>query len=286
MDFQMLKVFCAVAKSGTFLSASKNLNYAQSHISTKMQQLESELNTTLFYRNNRGVSLTPKGEVFLNYAEKILSTAKNATVAMNENNEASGELKIGSLDSIAQMTLPKVLSTYHEKYPEVSLSLETGNSESLVAKVLERSLDLAFIAGGIWHADLATKLYCKDQMVLVSDKTLQNEDLKSLLAQKTLLLYQKGCFYRSTLEKLLQEQKFTTKNKMEFNSSGAILANISSGFGISYLPITLVNQSFQRDFLTLHQVPKPYDSIEIYLVYRKDRCLDYAFTEFLSSVQN
>ncbi len=72
MDIQLLKVFFATAQEGSISKAAQRLNFVQSNVTHKIQQLEADLQTQLFYRHNRGITLTPSGQILLSYAEKIL----------------------------------------------------------------------------------------------------------------------------------------------------------------------------------------------------------------------
>ena len=73
MEFKDLEIFQTVAQKGTVTEAAKELRYVQSNITSRIQKLETELNTPLFNRHNRGMSLTPEGKKLLVYCEKILS---------------------------------------------------------------------------------------------------------------------------------------------------------------------------------------------------------------------
>lgn len=76
---------------------------------------QHKLNTPLFYRNNRGVELTPKGKLFLQYSEQILKLISDAETAMNDTDNAHGSLSVGSLETIAQIHLPGLLSEYCQR---------------------------------------------------------------------------------------------------------------------------------------------------------------------------
>ena len=114
MDLQTMKIFHTVAKEGSFSAASHKLNYAQSNISIKMQQLESDMQSPLFYRHNRGITLTLKGTLLLQYSEKILRLLDETSSAMLEDGSARGTLSIGSMETVASIYLPKILSKYHK----------------------------------------------------------------------------------------------------------------------------------------------------------------------------
>jgi len=154
MDLQSIQFFSAVAETGSFSGAARSLRYAQSNISTKISALETELGAALFYRDNRGVTLTPKGKEFQQYSQKILFLVSEAKSVMEEDETARGHLRIGSLSSIAETRLPRLLTAFHKENPEVALSVTTGITDELLAGVLDRKLDGAFIAGSARHPDL------------------------------------------------------------------------------------------------------------------------------------
>ena len=68
--YEFFKIFLEVANSNSFLEASNKLYVSQPAISKSMSKLEEDLNVTLFYRANKGISLTPSGEILYNYLKK------------------------------------------------------------------------------------------------------------------------------------------------------------------------------------------------------------------------
>ena len=70
LNMNSLKIFLEVANSNSFLEASNKLYVSQPAISKSMSKLEEDLNVTLFYRANKGISLTPSGEILYNYLKK------------------------------------------------------------------------------------------------------------------------------------------------------------------------------------------------------------------------
>lgn len=72
MELKDLEIFQLVAEKGTVTEVAKELNYVQSNITSRIQKLEAELNTPLFHRHRRGMTLTPEGKKLLSYSEKIL----------------------------------------------------------------------------------------------------------------------------------------------------------------------------------------------------------------------
>ena len=72
LTLQKLKYVVTVAQHGSFHKAARALFISQPSLSTAIQEIEEELNITIFRRTNRGVQLTPSGMEFLPYAHQIL----------------------------------------------------------------------------------------------------------------------------------------------------------------------------------------------------------------------
>ncbi len=135
MDIQEMKYFCAVASEGSLSRAAQKLHYAQSNLSTKIIQLEQEIGCPLFYRNNHGVTLTPKGELLLKYATNLINLAEETMIAVRDDTTAQGMLKIGSMESTVVAYLSEFLAGFHEKNPQVAVQVESGTTERILQKV-------------------------------------------------------------------------------------------------------------------------------------------------------
>ena len=180
MDLQVLHFFVTVAQEGGFTAASEKLHYAQSNLSTRIRQMEEELGETLFYRQKRGVILTAKGEIFYEYAKRILAMSEEAESVMRDMDHARGTLRIGSIEAAAFGDLPKLFSSYHREYPDVKLSLTTDLNDVFQNLVLNRELDGAFVAESVNHQDIDELFLKKDRLILVKSVEDQTEDIQEL----------------------------------------------------------------------------------------------------------
>ena len=131
MDIQLLKVFYAVAQEGSISKAANKLTFAQSNVTHKIQQLEADLQTQLFYRHNRGITLTPPGQILVSYAEKILHVIQEARAAVGDSSVPAGPLRIGAVETTAAVRLPALLADYHREYPAVDFALITVRPSSI-----------------------------------------------------------------------------------------------------------------------------------------------------------
>ena len=100
MDFVALEIFCAVAAEGSVTRAAERLQRVQSNVTTRVRQLEDELGSALFLRENKRMALTPEGQIFLGYAQRLLALAEEARQALQPS-QPQGRLRLGAMESSA-----------------------------------------------------------------------------------------------------------------------------------------------------------------------------------------
>ncbi|WP_284640736.1 LysR family transcriptional regulator [Paenibacillus silviterrae] len=281
MDLHALKVFRLVARMGSISSAARELNFAQSNITTKIQQLENHLQTTLFYRNNRGTTLTPKGRMLLTYAEKIFQLIDETNKAMKDEEIPKGPLIIGSMETTAAVRLPSLLSKYHREYPDVDLTLLTGPTEQHIQGVLQYDLDGAFVAGPVDHPELIQKKLIEEELVLITDMLHPSMSSIKDIRTRTLLVFRSGCSYRAKLQQWLHQEGITPNKIMEFGTLEAILGCVSAGLGVSMLPYAVVDKYVQDGSLKQHPIPNPYGKVDTVFIYRKDTFMPTSLVRFI-----
>lgn len=284
MDIQQLRYFCAVASEGSVSKAAHRLHYAQSNLSTKILQLEREIGSPLFYRNNHGVTLTPKGELLLKYATDLIGLAEDALVAVKDDASAQGTLKIGSMESTVAAYLPQFLTRFRGEHPQITVQVEAGATDPLLQKVLGHRLSGAFVAGPVKHPQLFVKPVRTEELCLVAAKDLVPDgEIQTALAQP-LLVFPHGCSYRRSLEHLMKESGRFAGKIYEFNTLSAIFASVCAGLGIAMFPRSCVELYSRRDSLTVLKVPEKYALVPTVFVYSKDCFLSSAMCSFINAI--
>ena len=286
MDLQILRFFITVAETGNITAAAERLHYAQSNLSTRIRQLENELDTTLFYRNKRGTVLTSNGEAFYRSAKQIIRLADEAVItAKDDGRHARGKLTIGSLEAVAQHHLPTLLSQYHRENPDVRIAIQVDMNDVFLEKVLDHSLDGAFIARPVPQDDLIIVPFCKEKMLLVAAASEKFSTIEDALTNLSIITFPEGSIFRHMLESLPEFRKTTGQNSFtELNSLGAILAHLSAGFGCSYLPESIVKPYLEQKILRSFRSAGKRPELEVTFVYNKDHVMDTAFRLFLGKL--
>ncbi|MFP3919267.1 LysR family transcriptional regulator [Lysinibacillus telephonicus] len=282
MDLQSLKIFQTVAKLGSISQAARELQYAQSNITMKIQQLESDLQTTLFYRHNRGTALTAKGIMLLAYTQKIFNLIEETKSVMNDDQTPKGQLTIGSMETTAAVRLPALLSRYHKDFPDVDLTIKTGPTKQNIQGILQYELDGAFVAGPIGHPELIEKEVFEEELVLITDSIDPPISSFEDFQTRTLLVFHNGCSYREKVEQWLQKEGLIPNKVMEFGTIDAIIGCVEGGLGISMLPQSVVAKNVQNGTLRQYSLPNEYGKVKTVFIYRKDKYLPASLKEFIN----
>ena len=136
LNMNSLKIFLEVANSNSFLEASNKLYVSQPAISKSMSKLEENLNVTLFYRANKGISLTPSGEILYNYlkkAEDLLLTCQRELTSINDIEESS--LVIGVQSHIVRNYLMNKIDDFRLKHPKIKIELIDMSTNQLLEQL-------------------------------------------------------------------------------------------------------------------------------------------------------
>lgn len=281
MEFKDLEIFRVVAQTGTVTAAARELKYVQSNITARIQKLENEMNTQLFNRHNRGMSLTPEGKKLLVYSEKILSLTNEMRKVIQSKAEPAGKLEIGTVETVIQ--LPHILSAYNQKYAKVDMSLFSGVTYQLQEDVLNHKLDGAFVTETELHPDLVAHEVFNEELVLISDGTTTSlEQLKT----KPFLCFSKGCGYRARLEKWYADENIIPQKVMEFGTLETILSSVAVGLGVTFVPRAAVSSLVEKGLVQCHKLPEEYSRINTIFIRRADAYLTSTIEKFIETIED
>ncbi|MDB0440521.1 LysR substrate-binding domain-containing protein [Clostridioides difficile] len=288
MELKHLKTFLTLSKIKNFTKTAEYLNYAQSNITTQIQQLETELDVRLFERIGKSVTLTREGEKLIPYAKKMIllsSDIKN----MYENQGDSGRIVIGASESICIFKLPKIIKIYKEKYPNVDLFLRILDSSDFIPLLADNTIDIAFILDSPITDKSVVSVLENNEPICVLSVPESKLALKENVSIKDFqdipfILTGEGCCYRSLFEKELSESSVVPKIILETGSIQVIKQTVLSGLGLCLLPELAVEKELKR-----HELIKiPYSinyNIVSQLIYHKDKWLSKNLCDFISIVK-
>ncbi|MCP9820507.1 LysR family transcriptional regulator [Synechococcus sp. Cruz-9H2] len=258
-----LRILRAISSEGSFKKAADSLYVTQPAVSLQIQNLEKQLDVSLFDRGGRKAQLTEAGHLLLSYCDRILSQCQEACRALDDlHNLRGGSLIVGASQTTGTYLMPRMIGLFRQKYPDVSVQLQVHSTRRTSWSVANGQIDLAII-GGELPSELVDLLqvvpYTNDELVLVLPvkhplarlPELNKDDLYRLGfvcldAQSTTRKMVDQLLARSGLE--VQRLKI----EMELNSFEAIKNAVQSGLGAAFLPVV----SIERELATgsLHRL--------------------------------
>jgi DNA-binding transcriptional LysR family regulator len=241
-------------------------------VTQRIKALEAETGTALFERHSRGMTLTGAGRRLLPYAQKMAALAREALLAARDDGEPKGPLAIGSMETTAAVRLPALLASFHRRFPAVDLSLRTAPTADLVTSVLDGTLDGAFVAGPIDHAELEALTAFREELVLITARRF--ESLHALRAGTpesgpTALVFRIGCTYRHRLEQLFVEFGWPSAARCELGTLDGMIGCVAADMGVALLPRAVVERSELAGSISIHGLKPSQARVETLFILRR-----------------
>lgn len=286
MDIKQLEAFVAVAKNQSFSKAAKELYLTQPTISSHIQNLENEMQTSLFNRNSKSITLTDSGYILFNHAIAILNDCKRA---VNDIRDYQGKIE-GNVDLVytcvpGEAILPPMIKKFSSQYPGATFTLKNMTHDQAISELNNDNASLC-LTSTITESDrLVYTLFSKNDLVLVCppDLDIKNKDgFVSLESFKKLPLILKSdeSLDGDYLSRKLNSVGINSKDlhiRAYIDSDNLIMSMVSAGIGS-----TLVTNG-------LAQYGKRYNNFNIYRIENlsmvSDHYLVYSDKKFLSPTE-
>jgi len=177
------EIFIEVASCLSFSRASEILFISQPAISRHMKALETFYKTTLFERKGSSIQLTRGGQLLLNRlkeAKKLQGQLEFELSVLKDHLNAKGQLRLGASTTVALYIIPKILSAFHQKYPEVKISLLNRNTDTIVKALMDGDIEIGIVEGKKKNSSILYQPFLTDEVVAVCST-------KSPIAKKRVL---------------------------------------------------------------------------------------------------
>ncbi|MGB0977226.1 MAG: LysR substrate-binding domain-containing protein [Prolixibacteraceae bacterium] len=168
MDFRSI-VFLSVARQLNFTKAAEELHISQPAVTKHIKLLEESLETTLFERKGNRIALTDEGYIVQKHYLAMHEIEDTLGYELQQrNNKTQGVLRIGGSSTIAQYVLPPIIAKFHQRYPNVRISLVNSNSFHILEMLHNNHIDIAFVENHSTRSDLNYKYWMDDELVIIT----------------------------------------------------------------------------------------------------------------------
>ncbi len=241
MELRQLTALAAVADSGSFSAAARNLHTVQSNVSTHIARLERELGVTLVDRSSG--SLTEEGQAVLRRVRHItheIEAIESDVAALRD--EVAGDVRLGCIGTTGRWLVPLVLEQLDQLHPKVRAVVVDATTTSLVPQLLVNRLDVAVVNLPVPDPEVATEpLFDEDRLLIVpADHVLVGKGRVALeeLGNHELLLEPKGTSFRDELDLEAARAGVELRPRAEVDGLRLIATLAFQGFGAAIIPAT------------------------------------------------
>lgn len=250
ISLEYYKIFYYVVKMGSFTAAAEKLNISQPAVSQAVKLLERELGGNFFLRTQKGVRMTPEGDMLFSYIssgyETILKGEENLRKLLDLEN---GEIRIGASDMTLQFYLLPYLEEFHKRYPGIKVSVTNGPTPETLSYLYEGKIDFGIVSEPFMAKPEVTSLRVEEiQDIFVagnsfahlSDKELEYKELEEL----PIICLEGLTSTRTYVDEILKNNGVVLKTEFELATSDMIVQ-----FSLRNLGVGSVVRDFAREYI-------------------------------------
>ncbi len=277
LTLRQLEVFEAAARHLNYTRAADELHMTQPAVSMQVKQLEQSLGVELFEQLGKRLYLTEAGREVLAYARAVTQQLDELEGVLNRIKGLSGGRLRVSVATTANYFVPTLLGAFSRRYPDVTVTLDVTNRETLLRQLAENTVDLVIMGQPPAEADVEAEPFLDNPLVVVAppEHTLAKKKRIPLtrLQEETFLVRESGSGTRSAMERFFAEHGIRIKTGMEVGSNEAIKQSVQAGLGLGLLSRATIEQELALGRLVVLDVEDFPIMRHWYVVHRRGKRL-------------
>lgn len=266
----------AVVDEGTFGRAAARLGFTQSAVSQQIAALEEMVGQRLFDRpaGPHPPRLTPAGEVLLRHAELLIDATEDGERELDRFAKGvTGNLRIGTFQSISARVLPLTLRRLREDAVDVEITLveEDVEQHTRLEQLARGDVDLAFLAGEV-DPSFESRFLGADPHVAIVPQDHPDEPVELLTLSGTALVGQPSddtC--GRMVDRGLERLGVTPRYAFRSHDNGAVQGMVAAGVGIAIVPLLTVDTADPA--ISLRSTDPEIPPRQLSIVWCRDRTL-------------
>lgn len=271
MNSHSLILFLSLADNLHFGKTSREHHVSPSALSRSIKQLEDELGTQLFLRDNRSVRLTREGQQFREYATEVISGWQTMRQSFKQDQLIlQGELSLYCSVTASYSFLYDILSSFRQEYPRIEMKLHTGDAAKAVERIQEGLEDIAIGARpDSLPTGVAFQPIARSALRFIgpqSPQLLTEEQVKHPSAASwrdvPMILSEEG-LARTRTDRWLKNHSIKPRIYAQVSGNEAIVSMVSLGFGIGVVPQIVLDNSPLSARIRTYEIQPPLTAYDI-----------------------
>ena len=280
MDFKQLETFITIVKTKSFTKTADVLYITQPSVTNHIQALESELNTSLFVRTRRSVTLTQAGSIVYKHALNILASYDEIIRDLDiYSQNLKGPLNICVSSVPRKIILPNLIEKFSKLFPDISFNISNDDSRTVIDSILVGETDFGIVGLKISNPKLIYTQIMDDHIVYVVNKDaypdLKNYSVINIedLSNDKIILREIGSGTRQIVEDELKRNNslnVISNSVATIHDTNTILDLITKGVGSGFISQRMLNLSDFKDKVKILNIKNLYLNRKFYFVYNKN----------------
>ena len=289
MNISQLETLQTISKTLSFRKAGEQLNLTQPAVSAQIKSLEDEFGAVLVDRN-QPVTLTDRGKVFLEHAERILGIVEELKQKLSDLNQIpQGHIILGTTTSIAIQILPRVLSYFQNQFPLIKTSIQSMSSSQVLASVENGSVDIGigYLTDKTTLVETSVLYYDTFELVTSPVHPLAKASLVTIemLKDVPLILLSPDTVGRRFVDRIFREHQIQPNIVMELNSSEEVKRMAELNLGAAVVSKLSISGELKRGTLKMIPVRDLEASHPVGVMTKSGRYVNSAMRQFLSDLK-
>ena len=264
VKLESYRVFKEVAEVGNITAAAQALYISQSAVSQSIKQLENDLQTRLFSRNSRGVTLTAEGRMLYEYVRSAMGLLETGEAKLSQTRELQmGQLIIGASDTVTSQFLLPYLDSFHREHPAIHIQIISGRSHKVLGLLRSGKVDIAFASTPADLTSLETYPCFPTHSIFVAgagypcdfDHVYSLEEMSAF----PLILLERKASSRLYLERFFLQNGLKLNPEIELGARSLLVDLAAIGFGVAGVTEEFVTRDLEsgrlRQLKTSFQIP-------------------------------
>lgn len=294
IPYEWYKVFYLASSLKSYTKAGESQFISQSAVSQTIRQLEESLNVKLFYKEGRQIKLTREGEVLYEHIAPAVKLIEKGEATLRDRGAlATGSIKLGASDTLSRFLLLPFIKAFHEKRPEIMLTINNRPSPISSELVQKGEIDFAIVN---YESTLETKslevipLIQAENVFVATTAFLENRGFSKerislkKLSKCPLITLEPKSTTRRLLDKFLAEKKIIWNPEFEGGSVDLILEMASIGIGVGFVPKMAVGK-WHDENLKILSLNETIPTTEVCIVKHPQMPLSPAAAECLNALK-
>jgi LysR family transcriptional regulator, transcriptional activator of the cysJI operon len=290
VSIENLRLIRDVAQQKSVSKAAKLNEISQSAASQQLQDLERELNITLFDRSTRPLTVTPAGKLYVEFCRDVLRRREELQAALNNlKKELNGTVRVAAIYSVGLSEMAQIENRFAARFPDAELQVSYLRPERVYEAVEQDEADLGLMSYAESSREVVALAWREEEMVVALAPSHPLAGARSIAAAELdgeqFVGFDEDLPIEDHVSRYLREQKVEVETTLRFDNLQMIKEAVAHGAGISIMPRRVMTADIEQGRLVAVRLLGPELFRPVRIIHRRRKVFNEVARGLLSLLQ-